>query len=339
MEDAKRVPQGSTLDEHILKLEELRNDFLVELANMPKGKVEAIAFHVLCEEDLARPFNSFGTEANYHHFGRCVFLEAYEAVPLSMGKDPRYVTWTMVKPHLGASLFANEFANRLDRLDRAIRWGELPERFTPLQFLTWAHEYKMPVPDAFVQYTFIRGEPVHYWHDLCEVLNDRLLATRSELEQERGLTAALNADNEAQAQTFDDWLTARVEINRLRAEHETEVATLKTELAEARNVASAPQPQVQEGAKDQDDALSTSERKSLLIIAVAAATDGYGYSPTDSKSPVPKQITDAAHLIGLPMTDDTVRKWLKEAVKLKGFTRIHKAATKPNSGSRKPKSV
>ena len=133
-EQVLQDPPGATLDESIQKLRELRRAYLIELAGMPKEQVETMAFDVLCEEDLARPFNGFATEADYSHYGRCAFLTAHEAVPLSMGKDPRRVTWVMVHPHLGQSFFANEYANRLDRLERAIIWGELPSSTVPLMY-------------------------------------------------------------------------------------------------------------------------------------------------------------------------------------------------------------
>lgn len=129
-------PIAASPEESILKLEELRQAFLAELEESPKEHVDAMVFEALCEQDMARPFNGFATEADYGHFGRCVFLTAYEAVAVSMGKDPRSVPLEMVQPYVGSSMFANEFANRLDRLERAIYFGELQELFTPLQFLT-----------------------------------------------------------------------------------------------------------------------------------------------------------------------------------------------------------
>jgi hypothetical protein len=335
----EQSPLGSTPEESLCKLQELRHAYLSQLESLPREQVEALAFEALCVEDLARPFHGFATEADYSHFGRCACLTAYEVVALSMGKDPRRVTWAMVRLFVGHSLFANEFANRLDRIERAILWGELPKLFSPLQFLTWAHQYKMSVPDAFVQNTFVRGEPIQYWHELCVALHEKLVATTADLELERAYSANLSAENEAQSQTFDDWLKSQDEIARLTAEHEARLSALQAELAEVREQNTTLHAQIRDDVQTQTDKLSTTERKSLLTMVIASATDVYGFDPADSKSPVPKQIVDAAVRIGLQMTDDTVRKWLKEATKLKGFSRIHKTPRKPKSGKPKPSSV
>lgn len=43
------------------------------------------------------------------------------------------------------------------------------------------------------------------------------------------------------------------------------------------------------------------------------AVDGYGYIPTASRSPLPKEIEGVLDRLGIPVSDDTIRKWLKEA--------------------------
>lgn len=62
--------------------------------------------------------------------------------------------------------------------------------------------------------------------------------------------------------------------------------------------------------------LGPTERRSVLKMILAMAIDGYGYDPDESKSPIPNQIVEAAAKNDHSITDDTVRKWLKEASKL-----------------------
>lgn len=62
--------------------------------------------------------------------------------------------------------------------------------------------------------------------------------------------------------------------------------------------------------------LGPTERRSLLKMILAMAVDGYDYSPDVSKSLIPQQIADAVAMNDLSIDVDTVRKWLKEAVKL-----------------------
>lgn len=59
--------------------------------------------------------------------------------------------------------------------------------------------------------------------------------------------------------------------------------------------------------------LGTKERGSLLKMVIAMAIGGYGYVPTNAKSPIPKQIVDEIEDLGMKIDPDTVRKYLKEA--------------------------
>ncbi|MCR9060518.1 MAG: hypothetical protein NXI02_24490 [Rhodobacteraceae bacterium] len=314
--------EGSSPEETLTRLAELRHEFLNELSQMTEEQVASLTTQVLVEQDKERPFNRFGTDANYEHFGRCAFLTADEAAALTMGKDPRVVSWEMVQPYTRISIFADKFAGILDLIERAIKWGELGERFTPLEFLTWAHRYKLSVPEAFVQSTFARGEAIRYWHDLCDVLQAKLSEAEAELEAVQINCQAVQDQLDAQdQQSFDDWLDAMDDIGRLQEGHDSEVTSLREALESAQSDNSALQEQLAQtkAGNTEEDALSTSERKSLLTIIMALATDGYGYSPNQKKSTLPKDIEGAAALIGLSITDDTARKYLKEAAKLKGF--------------------
>lgn len=59
--------------------------------------------------------------------------------------------------------------------------------------------------------------------------------------------------------------------------------------------------------------LATTERNTLLKLVIGMAVAGYGYDAKANKSPIPKQIADDLSERGLNVSDDTVRKYLKEA--------------------------
>lgn len=302
----------------------------------------ATAADVMNEQDQARPFNRLGTDADYEHFGRCAFLTVAEAVALSLGKDPRFVDWHMIRPYLGSSIFAFEYAKRLDLIERAVIWEELPERFTPLEFLTWAHRYKLRVPEAFIRCTFDRGEPIQYWHDLCAAFADELTAMQTELRVTREeLEEQLALSEEDAQRTFDEWLVAQNEIIQLTTDHEEHVATLKDEIArlETRHTALTDQTPAKPVEAIQDDLISPGALKSLLTITITAAIGGYGYDPRSNKSRIPQEIADDAQRIGLRMTNETVLKYLKEASTLQGLVLPETAHRKPKSAKPKPKSA
>jgi hypothetical protein len=60
--------------------------------------------------------------------------------------------------------------------------------------------------------------------------------------------------------------------------------------------------------------LDGKSRATLLKMILGMAIDGYGYDPRAARSPIPKQIADALLLLGLSITDETVRDWLKTAM-------------------------
>jgi len=57
--------------------------------------------------------------------------------------------------------------------------------------------------------------------------------------------------------------------------------------------------------------LSDSERDSLLKLVIGMAIKGYGYNPTAKKNSSVADIANDLALLGLPLGDDTVRKYLK----------------------------
>lgn len=59
--------------------------------------------------------------------------------------------------------------------------------------------------------------------------------------------------------------------------------------------------------------VSTRERDTLLKLIIGLATDGYGYDPNALRSPIPKELEGILDGVGISVSDDTIRKWLKEA--------------------------
>jgi hypothetical protein len=59
--------------------------------------------------------------------------------------------------------------------------------------------------------------------------------------------------------------------------------------------------------------LGARERDTLLKLAIGMAISGYRHSPDAARSEAPAEIASDLMKLGIDMTDDTVRKWLKEA--------------------------
>ena len=67
--------------------------------------------------------------------------------------------------------------------------------------------------------------------------------------------------------------------------------------------------------KNNPNTALTKEKETLLKLVAIMAYDGYGYNPSEAKSPITKDITNAAEKLGIQIHADTVRKWLQEAAK------------------------
>ena len=59
--------------------------------------------------------------------------------------------------------------------------------------------------------------------------------------------------------------------------------------------------------------ISNTERNTLLKLVIGMAVKGYSHDPAASRSTAPKEIADDLAELGINVTDDTVRKYLKEA--------------------------
>lgn len=62
--------------------------------------------------------------------------------------------------------------------------------------------------------------------------------------------------------------------------------------------------------------LDNREKSSMAKIIIVMAVDGYGYEPSARKSPIPKEIQDRAARLGLDISDDTIRRYLKMGAEL-----------------------
>ena len=104
--------------------------------------------------------------------------------------------------------------------------------------------------------------------------------------------------------TFDrppvDWQSRAVESERRAETSAKRVTDLEAAIADgAINASSA-----------------TRERDSLLKLVIGMAIGGYGYDPRGMRSPVPAQIATDLQTRGLSLSDDTIRKYLREGAEL-----------------------
>lgn len=68
------------------------------------------------------------------------------------------------------------------------------------------------------------------------------------------------------------------------------------------------------------DSVSVKERKMMLAVILAMAVDKYGYEPNASRSPATGKVRGSVEKIGISVSDDTIKKYLKEAFEYHRFS-------------------
>ena len=101
-----------------------------------------------------------------------------------------------------------------------------------------------------------------------------------------------------------DWKgIAEKKLDLIDAAH-LRIAELEGELDPTNGAPSAPEP-----AKTQ----SLIERQNMLKAIFGMAVRGYSYNPADKRSKTVSEIVSDLELEGIPLSDDTIRRYLKEA--------------------------
>lgn len=114
------------------------------------------------------------------------------------------------------------------------------------------------------------------------------------------LPQGLRAAMDMYAQPRIDWRALAANAQTDIAEKGARIAKLETAIADNALVGSS----------------NTKERESLLKLVIGMAVKGYSYDPKAGRSETAKEISDDLLLLGISLSDDTVRKYLKMAADL-----------------------
>lgn len=279
--------------------------YFAELVAMPPNEVGKLleAEKALFLEDLAvatkmlddgRFFNESFCVADLEHWSKISYWTADEAVALSMGRDPRLVSWETIRQYAPWSFFVSTYGTRRDLVLRAIEAGQIGEKTAPSYFLAWAVRTRFPMPGEIVRSVEEIGNQIADWKSEY----DRLVAFVSERVQESERTQAQLEAEKSEAMAALAYLDAVY----------GEVLERCASLEKAANESKAPARGT--------DSLGTRERDTLLKLVIGMATKGYGFDPKVQRSTVIPEIAVDLEAAGVTVTDDTVRKYLREAAAL-----------------------
>lgn len=234
-------------------------------------------------------FHQAKANADFDFWSKTAHWTIDEAIALSLGKSPKVVDLKRVQPYAAsgfdgtlASPFAVEYTQRWELARRAIAWKQIYDPILPTLFLAWARRLDLPVPAALTSAIEARGLVIADWQSLHDQQKELATGWKKRYDDLVASTARLP---EASDKVLHRLAEALEEIEKLKGRPE-------------------PEPEVN---------LSTRERDSLLRLVIGMAIGGYAYDPKASRSDVPGLIAGDLMEQGISMTDDTVRKWLKEA--------------------------
>jgi len=237
-----------------------------------------------------------------------------EAVALSLGRDPKNISWDYIRTIEKVSAFAAEYAAAREIVVRAKAMGLLWEDTIPALFVSWARRIRFPLSEALGKAVDEIGLHVVDWKDMYDRQSVTLAAVQLELEKEQNKVLALmkehnvHIDRMGEKQkavfgTYNELLRRKDEtidtLSKANIQLAGEVVTLEKALT------THPRPD-----------LSVRERDSLLKLLIGIAIDAYGYDPKASRSPTAKDLAGILAERGLSIDEDIVRKYLTEAKEL-----------------------
>ncbi|HOY76685.1 MAG TPA: hypothetical protein PLH23_10360 [Hyphomonadaceae bacterium] len=279
--------------------EQIRQTFQERLRELVPLAEEAIE-----DRESVLFFNQPNAVADYEYWARFPFWSLRDAVALTLGRDPGVVHWQAFEREAAtATLFAARYRRLGDLVHASIQARKLSQPIEPAPYLQWCHRMGLVLPEGLIAAVEDQHGRAFDW------MNAALRI--SELHEQ-----ALN-DNQAWADAYEnelaDHAATRQHLSALdlfvsqvleqqnaeRAEHAAEIEALRREQA-----AAAPKE------------LKTRERESLLKLFIAAVMDSHGYDPLATRSPIPGELVAATERLGIPLSDETVRKFLKMAAEL-----------------------
>jgi hypothetical protein len=231
------------------------------------------------KEEAKLFFHQPSARADFSHWAKCSYWQISEAVALVLGKEPKYVNETSLRPYVRISTFVSAFNRLADLAERAVAWNQLTKPIGPGAFIAWAKRYDIAVPAELEAAVVNYGHFVGDWKTLYD-------STKKQLDEARRHQA---------------------EVSELVTGLNNKIEALKA------YVASLPPQATRATAKK---GIDPREVESLRTLAIAMAIVGYKYDPTEKRSDKIAEIVQDIESLGLSLDSDTVRRHLKTSAAL-----------------------
>ncbi len=247
-------------------------------------------------EESQRFYNHRNANADFAYWALASYWSQDEAAALSLGRDPRRVTWEAVEPFVRVSAFAKSFADRREIIRRAIVTGQLYAQAAPYTFLAWAERLNFEIPNGLKEEVEKLGLVVGDWKTIADQRQEII----DLLEERLGLLEKHNAElSEAISTLHNNVKETSLRMNAVLAERDEKIADLETLLASGKR-----------------SSANSRERQSLLKLVIGIAVKGYGYDPKATRTRTVQEMSSDLQMLGLSLDEDTIRKYLNEAKEL-----------------------
>jgi hypothetical protein len=141
------------------------------------------------ERERQRFFNHPQANPDFEYWSKAPYWTLDEAIALTFGKEPEFVTWEDVSAYLTVSPFAQEYARVRKLALRAKACGQLYDPVSPGFFLAWAKRHEIEVPTELTEQVEKRGIWIADWKDRY----DRLKTQHDDaLEQIKAMAGKIN---------------------------------------------------------------------------------------------------------------------------------------------------
>jgi len=216
--------------------------------------------------------------ADFDHWSKAEYWSLDEAIALILGKAPETVSWKTIEC-FWHSPFVKRYARLRDLTERAKTCQKLVDPVSPANFLKWAEDRHFPVP------TELSEKVARIWGSLID--------WKRNYDELKSICDQRAADAEDLAKRQKNLIEAQ----------QLQIAEREAELA-AQGVMTITGPEKKQ---------SPIERQNMLKVIFGMAIRGYGYTPEDKRSKAIPEIVSDLEKEGFSVSDDTVRRFLKEA--------------------------
>ena len=251
------------------------------------------ATEVVADRESNLFFNAPIAVADVDFWSRAAMWSVEEAAALTFGRNPYRVNWAAFKADSAThTSFAVAFIQVVELINRSVQAGLLLTPIRPRAYLEWCRRFDLEVSALLVDAVERLSGRVIDWYEEFARLSEMYD------QQSHNILAWQDAYNDLQA------CYTYTRENLKRAD-EREIHLMQ--------VADSLRQQLHDLERQK---LSTRERESMLKLIVGMAVGGYGYDVSAKKNEATAQIATDLDINGVSLSDDTVRKYLKEATEL-----------------------